>query len=161
MMNFAAQGGLLVTGPGWSVEGKPANPYFETQFNVRAFAKGRIAVAKQELADAYLVAADAQLLVSHANDLVKIYNSSSSACSLFSASPDGKKAVLQVLTYSGMRVASARTVWIRRKYRSARLWQIGSAEPSALTASPSEEYFGMEYKIPSATPGYFALEFDV
>jgi hypothetical protein len=161
IVNFVAQGGLLVTGPGWISEGSPTDPDFETQFEVRAFGKGRLAVARQELVDAYQVAADTQLLVSHANDLVKIYNSSSSGCTLFTASPDGRKAVLHALSYAGGRSSAARTVWVRQKYRSARLWQIGAAEPTPLEGSPSEEYFGMEYPIPTSTPGYFALEFEV
>lgn len=165
MMDFAAQGGLLVTGPGWTVQGKPASPDYPTLFNVYAVAKGRIAVAREELTDAYQVAADTQVLASHANDLVKVYNSSASAVAFFTASPDRQKAVLQILTYAGGygggRGASARTVWVRDKYRSARLWHIGAAEPMPLKASPSEEYFGMEYQIPAGVPGYFALEFEV
>lgn len=161
MVDFAAQGGLLVTGPGWLLDGRPANPDFETQFEVRAFGKGRLAVAKEQLADPSTVAADTQLLVSHANDLVKIYNGSSSGCTLFLASPDRRKAVLHALSYASGRSSGVRTVWIQQKYRSARLWTIGAAEPAPLTGAPAEEYFGMEYEIPPTTPGYFALEFDV
>ncbi len=160
MMAFAELGGLLITGPGWQVKGRPANPDFPNQFEVCAFGKGRVAVARKELADAYEIAADVQYLLSHGNDLVKVYNSSSSGCALLAASPDGRKAVLQILSYSGGRFASTRTVWIRQKHRSTRLWQIGAAEPVPIEALPSEEYFGMEYQIPSTAPGYFALEFD-
>ena len=81
MMQFVEQGGLLVTGPKWGTEGKPANPDFPTQFEVRSLGKGRLAVARQALTDAYQVAVDTQLLTSHASDLVKVYNSSSSGCS--------------------------------------------------------------------------------
>lgn len=160
IMNFAAQGGLLATGPGWISEGRPVDPGFETQFDVRAFGKGRLAVGREELADAYRVATDVQVLASHTNDLVKIYNSASSA-TLFAVSPDGSKAVLHALSYAGGRPSAARTVWVRQKYRSARLWQIGAAEPTPIEGAPAEEYFGMEYPIPASAPGYFALEFEI
>jgi hypothetical protein len=162
MMAFVEQGGLLVTGPKWGPEGKPANPEFPTQFEVRVLGKGRLAVARQALSDAYQVAVDTQLLTSHANDLVKVYNSSSSGCSLFTGSPDGKKALLQILSYANAgRSSGLRTVWVSQRYRSCRLWSVGAEGSISLDASPSEEYFGMEYKIPQATPASFALEFEV
>lgn len=162
MMTFVEQGGLLVTGPKWGSEGKPVDPGFATGFAVHAVGKGRLAVAKAELSDAWQVAGDTQLLISHANDLVKIYNSSSSGCTLVTGSPDGKAAVVHALSYAGGGRSSAalRTVWVNRKYRSARFWTIGS-EGAPIQGSPSEEYFGMEYEIPAATTGYFALEFEV
>jgi hypothetical protein len=164
MMAFVEQGGLLVTGPKWGPEGKPANPDFPTQFDVRSLGKGRLAVAREELADAYQVAVDTQLLTSHASDLMKVYNSSSSGCSLFTGSPDGKKAVLQILSYANMRSfgsSALRTVWVSQKYRSCRLWSIGADGPTPLEASPSEEYFGFEYQIPETAPASYALEFEV
>ncbi|MBZ5585910.1 MAG: hypothetical protein LAQ30_27705, partial [Acidobacteriia bacterium] len=160
MMTFVEQGGLLVTGPKWGAGGTPANPGFPTQFEVRSFGKGRLAVAREELSDPYQVAVDTQLLTSHANDLVKVYNSSSSGCSLFTGSSDGKKALLQILSYASGRSSGPRTVWVGRKYRSCRLWSIGADAPMPLEPSPSEEYFGMEYKIPQETPASFALEFE-
>jgi hypothetical protein len=161
MMQFVEQGGLLVTGPKWGTEGKPANPDFPTQFEVRYLGKGRLAVARQALTDAYQVAVDTQLLTSHASDLVKVYNSSSSGCSLFTSSPDGRKALVQILSYaSGGRASGLRTVWVSREYRRCLLWSIGADSGTPLEGSPSEEYFGVEYKIPQTTPGYFALEFE-
>ena len=91
---------------------------------------------------------------------MKIFNTSSSGCTSVAASPDGKKAVLQGLSYAGGR-SPLRTVWTQQKFRSARLWLIG-AEPSVLQGEPSEEYAGMEYHLPeSAAQPYFALEFEV
>jgi hypothetical protein len=161
LMDFAQQGGLLITGPQWGPAGTPADPGFDTQFAVRNFGKGRLAVAKGELTDAYQVAVEAQFLVSHANDLVKIYNSSSSGCTLVMGSPDGKRALVQVLAFATGRGSSARTVWVREKYRAASLWSIGAAAPLRIEPVPADEYFGVECQIPSAIPGYFALEFAV
>jgi hypothetical protein len=118
-------------------------------------------VARKELTDAYQIAVDTQFLTSHACDLVKVYNSSSSGCSFFTASPDGKKALLQILSYANARGAPSRTVWVSRNYRSCGLWSLDAKGPTPLTGTASEEYFGSEYQIPAATPGYFALEFEV
>jgi len=157
---FVEQGGLLVTGPGWGVQGKPAPPDFDTQFDVRALGRGRLAVARQGLADPYQVAVDTQFLLSHANDLVKIYNGASSGCTRFTASPDGKKAVLQCLSYADGFRSGLRTIWIRQKYRNSRLWAIG-AQPVSIDPEASEEYFGVEYHLPSNAPlSYVALEFE-
>jgi hypothetical protein len=161
MMDFAQQGGLLITGPKWGSEGSPADPGFDTQFAVRTFGKGRLAVAKDELTDAYQVVVDAQVLVSHANDLVKVYNSSSSGCTLVMGSPDGKRTLVQVLAFAAGRGSSARTVWVREKYRAASLWSIGASAPLPIEPAPADEYFGVECRIPAAVPGHFALEFEV
>ena len=61
-MAFVQEGGLLVTGPKWPADGKPAPPDFNTQFDLRAVGKGRLAIAKSELADAYTAVVDIQFL---------------------------------------------------------------------------------------------------
>jgi hypothetical protein len=163
MMAFAEQGGLLITGPKWGAAGTPAPPDFNTQFDLRAVGKGRLAVARGDIADAYQAVVDIQFLVSRANDLFKIYNSSSSGCATFTAAPDGRRAALQVLSYAGGfggGRSSARTLWVNERYRTARLWAIGAAAPTPLDPIPSEEYFGVEYQIPPAVPGTFAVEFE-
>jgi hypothetical protein len=161
MMAFTEQGGLLITGPKWDPEGTPTDPGFDTQFTVRTFGKGRLAVAKDELTDAFQVAVDAQFLISHANDLVKVYNASSSGCTLVMGSPDGKRALVEVLAFATARVYGPRTVWVREKYRGASLWSIGAAEPVRIEPMPADEYFGVECRVPASVPGYFALEFEV
>lgn len=162
VMSFIDQGGLLITGPGWESEGNPVDLGFNTQFNVHAHGNGRVAVAKQELSDPWQFAVDTQFLLSHRNDLVKIYNSSSSGCTSFTASSEGTKAVLQGLSYaSGRGRGGLRTIWIRDEYRTARLWLVG-AEPVSINPEPSEEYFGWEYHLPeTADQSHFALEFEV
>jgi hypothetical protein len=160
LMAFAQQGGLLITGPKWGAEGTPTDPGFNTQFAVRTLGKGRLAVAKDELTDAYQVAGDAQLLLSHANDLVKVYNAASTGCTLVLGSPDGKRTLVQVLAYATGRASGSRTVWVRQKYGHARLWSIEAGEPVQIEAAPADEYFGVECPIPTTVPGYFALEFE-
>jgi len=90
---------------------------------------------------------------------MKLFNTSSSGCTSFAASPDGRKAVLQGLSYAGAR-SPLRTVWIQQQFRSSRLWLIG-AEPMVIRGQPSDGYAGTEYHLPeSAAQSYFALEFE-
>jgi hypothetical protein len=161
MMAFAEQGGLVIAGPKWGPEGTPADPGFDTQFAVRTFGKGRLAVAKDELVDAFQVATDAQFLVSHSNDLVKVYNAASVGCTLVMGSPDGKRELVHVLAFASGWSSGARTVWVHKKYRGASLWSIGAAQPMRIEPVPADEYFGSECRIPAGVPGYFALEFEV
>ncbi len=159
MLGFVQQGGLLVTGPNWGPQGQPVAVGFNTGFTVTTLGKGRLAVAKAELSDPWQFAVDTQYLLSHRNDLMKIFNSSSSGCTSLAASPDGKRAVLQGLSYAGGR-SSLRTVWIQQPFRNARLWLIGG-EPAPLQGQPSDEFTGMEYHLPAnAAQPYFALEFE-
>jgi len=158
--DFVEQGGLLITGPGWGKEGKPAPPDFETQFDVLAAGKGRLAVARNAIDDPYQVAMETQLLLSHRNDLVKIYNSPSSGCTRYTASSDGRTALLQCLSYADSSRAGLRTIWVRDKYRGARLWTIGG-QAGSMNGQPSDDYAGVEYHLAANTPQtYVALEFE-
>ena len=160
--DFIEQGGLLVTGPGWGVQGKPAPPDFPTQFDVRALGKGRLAVAREAFVDPYQVAVDTQFLLSHRYDLFKIYNAPSSGCTRFTAPAQGGNALLQCVSYSdgGRGGGGLRTIWVRDQFAKARLWSIGNG-PVSIGAEPSEEYAGVEYHLPAAAPrSYVALEFE-
>jgi hypothetical protein len=96
--DFVEQGGLLITGPAWGKAGKPVPLDFQTQFDVLAAGKGRLAVARNAIDDPYQLAVETQLLLSHRNDLVKIYNSPSSGCTRYTSSPDGRTGLLQCLS---------------------------------------------------------------
>lgn len=159
---FVEQGGLLIAGPEWGAQGKAAPPDFPTQFDVRVLGKGRLAVARQALSDPYQVAVETQFLLSHRYDLVKIYNAPSSGCTRFTAPAEGRKALVQCVSYAdgGRGAGGPRTIWIREQFAKARLWSIGK-DPVSISAEPSEEYTGMEYHLPATAPrSYLALEFE-
>lgn len=159
---FVEQGGLLIAGSEWGIEGKPAPPDFPTQFDVRVLGKGRLAVARQALSDPYQVAVETQFLLSHRYDLVKIYNAPSSGCTRFTAPAEGGKALLECVSYAdgGRGRGGLRTIWIREPFAKARLWSIGN-DPVSISAESSEEYGGMEYHLPTAAPrSYVALELE-
>lgn len=156
LLAFAAEGGLLVTGFKWRPEGTPVAGASHMRFELRALGKGRLAVAKEDLADAYLVAQDVHMLLSHSNDLLRLYNPGASG-SNYSASPDGKKALLQLVNYAG-RNANPVSVWTARRYRTAGLWTLGAAAPAAV--KHASVFDGMEFYLPQ-TGSFAALEFEI
>ena len=114
------------------------------------------------MSDPYQVAVDTQFLLSHRYDLVKIYNAPSSGCTRFTAAANGRKALLQCVSYAdgGRGGGGLRTIWVRDHFAKGRLWSIGN-DPVALSAEPSEEYTGLEYHLPATAPrSYLALEFE-
>jgi hypothetical protein len=159
VLTFVEDGGLLVTGPKWGPEGKSLGPGAHLRFDVRAFGKGRLALAKEELADPYQLSLDAQILLSHSNDLVRFFGTGSSVCYHYTGSPDQKRALLQLLTFAGGRGVSQLTVWMHRKFRSARLRSLQDGEPAALEPYASDAT-GVEYQLPRM-PAYGALELEV
>jgi len=161
LIAFVKAGGLLVAGLSWGTDSGRAAAGRHPRFDLWAFGKGRMAIAREDFADPYRVAVDTRILLSHANDLVRFYNSGSTGGTQYTASPDGKHALLQVLSYGGSRAAGLMTVWLRGRHSAARLWRIGVAGPVSVEQTPAEDYTGLEYKLPPLPPqGYFALEFD-
>lgn len=161
MLAFVEQGGLLIVNNNWGSEGKSAGTDLHQRFDVRALGKGRLAVAKEELVDPYQLAADAHALLSRSNDMVRLFNGSSSGCYHFTGSADGKRALLQIVNYAtgGRGGSSQLTVWTRQKYRNARLWSVDAAQPATLQPVAAE-HRGTEYQMPPM-PVYAALEFEV
>ena len=154
IVQFVEQGGLLVTTPRWGREGKSTTEA-HPRFDVRAFGKGRLAISKEESIDPYVLAGDTQILLSHANDLVKFFNSSSSGCTQYATSPDGRKALLQGISYaSGRGGGSLKTLWVRQRYASARLWLMDAAQAVSIEQKPAEDYSGGEYHLPAEAQGY-------
>ena len=159
LLSFVQQGGLLITGPKWGTEGT-AGASVHRRFDVRALGKGRIAIAKEALSDPWSFVIDVQLLLSRANDVAKLFNASASGGFNYGASPDGKRALLQLLSYSsGGRSADRATAWTRHKYRRAQLWTIDGAQPTQVEVAECEDG-GTEYHLPQM-PAYTALDFEV
>lgn len=159
ILAFVASGGLLVTGPKWGSEGKSLGPDVHPRFDVRALGKGRVAVAKEDLADPYQIAIDTQILLSHANDQVRLFGSGASGGYHLTGPADGKSALLQLLTYASARGTSQLAVWVDRNVRGNRLWSVQAAEP-APAIQVAGEYGGTEFHVGSM-PAYAALELTV
>ena len=158
LLNFVQQGGLLVTGPKWGTQGTPGTSV-HPRFDVRTLGKGRIASAKEALGDPWSFVADVQVLLSRANDVAKLFNATASGGFHYTASPDGKRALLQLLSYSAGRTTSNATAWTRHKYRSAQLMTIDGARPTPVEIAACEDG-GTEYHLPPV-PSYTALDLEV
>jgi hypothetical protein len=137
LMAFVRSGGLLIAGPKWPVvEGAPAAGDTYERFQVRAVGKGRLAAAKEELLDPYLLVMDAHLLLSHRQDPLHFFNAGTTN-SYYTASPDGRQALVQIVNYA-MRVAGHPISFTtQERYRAARMWTLGSATPAALEVQPA------------------------
>jgi hypothetical protein len=55
---FAEEGGTLITPPGWEERGVRDDDAWLSRFRVFRYGRGRLAVAREELADPYLLAED-------------------------------------------------------------------------------------------------------
>jgi hypothetical protein len=160
LLQFVQQGGLLVTTRRWGPEGKSTNEA-HPRFDVRSLGKGRLAISKEESMDPFVLAGDTQILLSHGNDLMKFFNSSSSGCTQYATSPDGRKALLQGISYASGRGGGGRKIlWVRQRYSSARLWLIDTAQPISIEQKPAEAYSGGEYYLPAEAQSYIAVEFE-
>jgi hypothetical protein len=157
ILAFVRDGGLLLAGSKWKTEGSVMPGLTHPRFEVHRLGKGRLATSKEETLDPYLVAADAHLLLSHANDLVRFYNTGASTA-FYTTLPNGRRSLLQLVNYTtALSASNAVTVWFRRPYRYAQLWQIGSDSPVVL--KKSAELGGMEFYLP-AIGGYAGLELE-
>jgi hypothetical protein len=126
-----------------------------------ALGKGRLAISKEESIDPFVLAGDTQILLSHANDLMKFFNSSSSGCTQYAASPDSRKALLQGISYaSGRGGGGPKVLWVRQRYSNARLWLMDAAQAVSIEQKPAEDYSGGEYHLPAEAQAYIAVEFE-
>lgn len=158
LMAFANGGGALFVPSQWpNPEGQPvkAEPYL--LFNVRAVGKGRLAVCKEERPDAYLAAADVQVIMSHRNDILRLY-SASSANGFYQTSAQGGQGVIHLLNYACRPGSDGPLFYVRDPYKSARLVSPELASPAALKLDPQAEG-GAEVFLPRLSV-YGAIELE-
>lgn len=146
LLDFVRAGGLLITGPQWELhEGSPGPEDVYRRFRVFNAGRGRLAIAKEELSDPYLLALDTHLLLGRAHDLIRLWNGGSLNV-YYAASPDSKRALVQLINYATRRPAHPVTVGLARRYRQARWWEIGNEQPRALEIAPASQ--GIELPLP-------------
>lgn len=131
LLSFARAGGLLICPPSSAAlaAGDRVAEESHPRFEVHALGKGRVAVAKEDLADPYVLAADAHTLLSRRHDLVRVWNASPTI-TYYAGSPNGK-AVVEILNYA-RRPAPDMSLRVMRPYRSARLWSLETEAPASL-----------------------------
>jgi hypothetical protein len=156
VLAFVEAGGLLIAGPQWGPIGGAGDLVAgHPRYNVRPLGKGRIAAAKSEPDDPYILADDSVLLVSHRYELLRFWNAGAVG-SYLTAAPDGKSAVAHLIFYAsqGPRDASVR---IAGRYRSARLWTLDRAEPRRMELHADRD--GVELHLPPVNQ-YAAIELE-
>ena len=158
LMAFARGGGILFVPSKWpNPEGSPvpAEPYL--LFNVRGVGKGRLAVCKEDQPDPYDLVADIQNVMSHRNDLFRLYNAPSMNF-FYQTSAEGKRGVLHLLNYSRRPASDGPLFYVKEPYRSARLVSPGMAAPAGLEWLP-QEAGGAELSLPRISV-YGAVELE-
>lgn len=142
---FAEEGGTLITAPGWEERGEPLARSSFSRFKLSRYGQGRLAVAREELADPYRLAEDAQALMSHRHDLVRVFNPGIGRFA-YSKSEDGRSAVVHLFPYSRYSFETHVSVWCREPWRAADTWQPGAAEPERAERTLKET--GVEFLLP-------------
>ena len=156
IMAFVQAGGLLITHPKWGLApGLPAGNQDNERYSWRTWGKGRIAFAKSEFDDPWVIAQESVLLISHRYDLLRFWNGGSVG-SYFTMAPDRKRALVHILFYadfgpegSGVRVAG--------NYRSGKLWTL-DGKNSSVDMVPQKD--SVELHLP-AIAQYAAAELEL
>jgi len=129
---FVEVGGLLMTTAAW---GKPAGPVLPdtptVRYVIHSAGKGRIAVPQgEEAGDPFLAAADAQVLLSHRNDVARLWNGG--PMGLYPTG-DGRRSVVHLVNYMGRPPADPVSLWIQGDFRSVTLHGFEFGESKKLT----------------------------
>jgi hypothetical protein len=132
MLAFVEAGGLLVTKPEWHP--LPSNKAWKTdehpRFSIGSMGKGRVAVAKEDPSDPYLLANDVVTLISRRWDLLRFWNFGPIGARL-TISADRRRATAQIVSYAEPDVYGP-TLGVSLAYRRAKLWRYDLAGSSNL-----------------------------
>jgi hypothetical protein len=158
LVAFVTAGGLLMVPMKFPApKGVPLGTDTYGRYDLMRVGKGRVAVAKEDSQDPYLIAADVQLLMSHRNDLLRFFNTGTLNC-YYTASLDGKKSLLHIVNYAMRASASPVSVAFTRRFRAARIWKLEEAAAAPLELFPTEDG-GVEVHLPTFSV-YAAVELE-
>ena len=158
LLAFANGGGTLFVSSKWAnPEGAPvaAEPYL--LFSMRAVGKGRLAVCKDDQPDPYDLVADIQNVISHRNDVLRLYNAPSMNF-FYQTSAQGKQGVIHLLNYSRRPASDGPLFYVKEPHKSARLVSPEIAAPAELKWEP-QEAGGAELSLPKISV-YGAVELE-
>ena len=108
-------------------------------------------------ADAYDTVADIQNIMSHRNDLLRLYNAPSTNF-LYETSAQGRQGVIHLLNYSRRPGSDGPLFYVKKPHRSARLVSPELASPAELQWAP-QEAGGAELSLPRLSV-YGAIELE-
>jgi len=154
LYRFAEEGGTLITPPGWEERGVHDDDAWLPRFRVFRCGRGRLAVAREELVDPYVLAGDAQLLMSHRRDRVRVFNAGTAQFH-HATSGDGRSGILHTLLYPTRYPRMPLTVWFLHPWAKARVFMVDAEEAAPVGRIPAEP--GVEFHLPPV-PVYCALE---
>jgi hypothetical protein len=158
LLAFARDGGILFVPSNWpNPEGPPAPAEAYLLFSMRAVGKGRLAVCKEDQPDSYDTVADIQNIMSHRNDLLRLYNAPS-ANFLYETTAQGRQGSIQLLNYSRRPGSDGPLFWVKEPYKSARLVSPEIASPAELQWAP-QQAGGAELSLPRLSV-YGAVELE-
>ena len=155
ILDFVSAGGLLITGPKWGTPpGMPAKDE-HPRYAARTLGKGRLAVAKADPDDPYVLANDSTLLISHRYELLRFWNGGAFG-SYLTVAPDRKRAVAHLLFYAD-RGPDHASVRIAGRYRKVSLWTPDSPEPRPVEVEIQKD--AVELHLPAVSQ-YAAAELE-
>lgn len=153
ILAFVEAGGTLVTTPNWGpVTGsRDEHP----RFIVARAGKGRIARSVAPPDDPWQFANDSAIVVSHRHDLVRFWNAGSAGSS-YAVSPDGKRAVVNLLFYANRGPDSA-SVRVAGPFRKVKASTIETPE-IPVTTEPQKD--ALEVHLPQVSQ-FVSLELSI
>jgi hypothetical protein len=160
ILDFVTAGGLLITGPKWGavLGSRPGTPARDEhpRYATRTLGKGRLAIAKADPDDPYVLANDSALLISHRYELLRFWNGGAVG-SFLTVAPDRKRAVAHLLFYAD-RGPDHASVRIAGRYRKASLWTPDRLEPRPVEMEIGKD--AVELHLPAVSQ-YAAAELEV
>ncbi len=157
ILAFVEAGGLLITGPNWGqLPGTDTHGYDHPRFALRTLGRGRLAVARQEFDDPYLLANDFTVLISHRYDLLRFWNGGAVG-SYFTMEPDRKRGVVQMVFYAPAFFGNL-SLRVAGRYESAKLRTF--EQPAARKVESEHQEDALELHLPPVSQ-YAAVELDV
>ncbi len=150
LLKFAQAGGLLI-----SPRGVMATPPDETRlgYQIHRTGKGRVAEPPEPWYDPFLLVREAHLLLSHREDVVRVWNGGD-LNSHYLSGPRGDRAVVHLIPYSTGKTQPV-TLGFGAPYRSARVYTLESEV--IVKAAPGE--LGVEIPVGEFT-SYAAVELE-
>jgi hypothetical protein len=152
LFTFVERGGTLIVPPGWETRGaRLATSY--PGYDFWRHGSGRVVVAREAFDDPYAVVEDVFGLTPHAHDPLRVYNPG--VCQVhYLESDDGRSAVLHMLRYSRRAFETETSIWFRRPWASARMWELAPGPVEQAERQAKDR--GVEFHVP-AVPVYCAL----
>ncbi len=158
LLDFAARGGLLIAGPRWNQPAGPPEPeQAHPRYQLRRLGKGVIAMARRQPDDPYEMTQDAQLILSHRYDRVRLFNGFLLS-GYGTLSPDGTRKLVHLVNYGGGAGGDPPAAHIAGRFRAAKLWPLGRAEPQRLDMLAQRD--GVEVHLPPIDV-YSAIELEI